>query len=147
MADYDPVADVLFATKLSDMSKPSSLNNIVITSLIAAFGIAIATVSVAVSLLVKLGTRIDLSDDWAWLIFQIFWVASPFVALSWAKERSKRAWLAGIVATLLVWSALLASVDLSHGGGANIGMGLFMLASPLFVAAAAFGAAAARSKT
>ena len=93
------------------------------------------------------GSRINLADEGGILLFQLVWVAAPFVALASAKVSAKRAWIAGTAVTAMFWSAYLASAYCSHGGGANIGMGLIMLASPLIVSAAAFGAFAVRSRT
>lgn len=115
--------------------------------LIAAVGIAAVTVGGSVVLSIQAGSHIDLTDEWGVLLFQIVMVAVPFVALTLAQVRSRWAWVTGVVVTLLFWSAYLGSAYLSHGGGVNIGMGLLMLASPLIVAAAAFGASAMPSKT
>lgn len=132
--------------KLPRMSKRSNSSKSILIGLIAAFGIAAVTVGGSVILAIQAGNRIDLTEEGGVLLFQIVWVAAPFVALSLAQVRAKRAWVAGVVVTLMFWSAYLASAYLSHGGGANIGMGLLMLASPLITAAAAFGASALRSR-
>jgi hypothetical protein len=68
-------------------------------------------------------------------------VAAPFMALAMFGVRASRAWTTGLILTLAFWCALLLSVYQSHGGGANIGMGLLMLVSPFLIGTAAFWAA------
>ena len=123
------------------------MSKTILIGLIAAFGIAAITVGGSVVLSVQAGSRIVLAEEWGVLLFQIAWVAAPFAALALVQIKAKRAWIAGVVVTLMFWSAFLASAHLSHEGGANIGMGLLMLISPLFVASAAVGAYALRRKT
>lgn len=73
-----------------------------------------------------------------WGVFAVQWllVAAPFVLLACLGAR-RQAWVVGVVVTLVFWSVYVADGYLNTGDGANIGLGIIMLASPLFVSAAA----------
>lgn len=79
---------------------------------------------------------VDLSEEWGVFAIQWLLVGAPFALLAVLRART-RAWVTGVAVTLVFWSVYVADAYLNTGGGANIGMGLIMLASPLFVAAAA----------
>jgi len=71
---------------------------------------------------------------------QFMWVAiatAPFLALALIGVRKRRPWLVGLWLTLALWAYLLFSgVSYqwnSDGSGANIGLGLIMLFSPLVI--------------
>ena len=86
------------------------------------------------------GAPLDLSDEWGVLLFQVLLVAAPFALLARAGLHTPAAWGAAFVVTLIFWGLLIASAVAAQrdGTGANIGMGLLMLVSPVFVAGAGF---------
>lgn len=74
-------------------------------------------------------------------------VALPFVALSILPDTGRIPWLTAAVLTVIVWS--LPSVDevVRNGeGGANIGLGIFMLMSPFLILGGALVARAAAGR-
>ena len=79
--------------------------------------------------------RDQLGDEMPILAFQVFMVAIPFLVLATASISTRRAWIAGLGLTLALWSYYLldALVLAVPGRGANIGLGLIMLASPLLI--------------
>lgn len=92
------------------------------------------------------GSPLDLADEWAGFLFQMLIAAAPFAFLALAGIGDRLPWLVGLGLTLALWGYALFD-DVSHqwhpdGSGANIGLGLVMLASPLFIAGACFGACA-----
>ncbi|ASR51419.1 hypothetical protein B5J99_08035 [Blastomonas fulva] len=71
-------------------------------------------------------------------------MALPFIAISILPNAGRAAWLIAGVLTAIVWS--LPSLDqlVRKGeGGANIGLGIFMLISPLLILGGALAARAA----
>jgi len=88
------------------------------------------------------------SEKWGMYLFQIILVAAPFVLLASLGVRAKLPWLVGLILTAMFWGYLFFDIVSSRGDGtgANIGLGLFILASPLVIAGAAvFAARAMRS--
>lgn len=81
----------------------------------------------------------DLTEEWGILAMNAVWVASPFLVLYLAGVTATRAWVAGIVITLTLWFGINLAAH-SSTGNADIGFAFLLLASPLIVAAAAFGA-------
>jgi hypothetical protein len=89
------------------------------------------------------GMPLDFADEWGVLLFQMLIVAAPFAFLALAGIGDKLPWLVGLGLTLALWGYVLFD-GVSYqwhpdGSGANIGLGLFMLASPLFITVACFG--------
>jgi|GEM_PF-2531712 len=90
------------------------------------------------------GRPLNLSDQAGVFLFQMLSVAAPFGLLALAGARRALPWLAGLALTLALWGyALVEGVRYQRhpdGTGADIGLGLIMLASPLVIAAAALAA-------
>lgn len=76
-------------------------------------------------------------------LVQIAIVAAPFLLLSLAGTRDRLPWLVALALTLALWGySLFDSVRYQWSGdrsGANIGLGLIMLASPWVIAAVSMG--------
>jgi hypothetical protein len=93
------------------------------------------------------GRSPDLSEEWPILLFNVLMVAAPFGLLALCGIRTRLPWAVGIVLTLGLWGwLLLDAVAAAPGRGANIGLGLIMLVSPILVAAAAFAAHALQQR-
>jgi hypothetical protein len=84
------------------------------------------------------------------LLFQAGVVAAPFLLLSLVGTRDKIPWLVAALLTLGFWGYLLFDGVRYHWtgdtSGANIGLGLIMLVSPLLISGAAMGIHAWRRK-
>ena len=82
-------------------------------------------------------------EEWPILLFQVLIAAAPFGILARRGVRAKLPWLVAAVLTVCLWSAFFYSVWLAARlqTGANIGMGLLLLASPFIIAGAALMAA------
>ena len=76
--------------------------------------------------------------------------AIPYLALAIAGARRGRPWLVGLSLTLILWGSLLydgvSAQWYPDGSGANIGLGLIMLASPLFITPIVLGVHAAQRR-
>lgn len=116
-----------------------------VMGLIVALAIGVAVVGGNVLCAQQLGRYSDLSEEQGPLIFQVLWVAAPFMALTLAGKRSVRAWGTGLVVTAAFWALLLLAVYLGRPGDANIGMAALMFISPLIICAAAFWAGRTRA--
>ena len=70
-------------------------------------------------------------------------VAIPYLCLAFAGTKRLLPWLVGLALTLSLWCyALYSGVNYqwnSYVGGANIGLGLMMLASPFFISPIVLG--------
>jgi len=65
-------------------------------------------------------------------------IAAPFGLLALQRISEHRPWIVAAALTLLFWSLPVADALIRQGrGGANIGLGLFLLVSPLVVTAGA----------
>lgn len=89
------------------------------------------------------GRSLDLQDE-AWpLVLQMLIVAAPFALLAFAAVRRPAPWLTGLALTLALWGYdLFEGVSYQwhpDGTGADIGLGLIMLVSPLPITAASVG--------
>ena len=101
-----------------------------------AIGLLVVAASVAIASLGGRPVQRDqLGDELPILASQAFLVAIPFLVLATAGISTRRAWIAGLGLTLALWSYYLldALVLAIPGRGANIGLGLVMLASPLLI--------------
>jgi len=101
-------------------------------------GIAVAA-GTAIAFQLLTGRAIDLGSEAGPLASQALLAAAPFAALALAGARRPLPWLSALAPTLLLWGWFLAA-GLSYqwhpdGTGANIGLGLIMLASPLPIGA------------
>jgi hypothetical protein len=96
------------------------------------------------------GRPLDLDQEWGVLLVQVAIVAAPFLLLSLAGTRDKLPWLAAAFLTLALWGwVLFDGVRYQWSGdksGANIGLGLIMLASPFVITGASMGLYAWRQK-
>ncbi|MGZ8336794.1 MAG: hypothetical protein ACXWU1_09050 [Allosphingosinicella sp.] len=70
--------------------------------------------------------------------FQAFMVALPFLVLAMAGITARAAWLTGLALTVALWgySLIDALVLATPERGANIGLGLIMLVSPVLISIA-----------
>ncbi len=88
------------------------------------------------------GNLYNLDEELGVLLFNVLVVAAPFAVLAMARESGRAAWLTAVGLTGAFWGLLVADMLIRRGaGGANIGLGLLMLLSPLVITAGAFGAA------
>lgn len=105
--------------------------------------IGLTTIAVIVGISMLAGGSLDIEDEWGILLFQALVIAAPFGALATAQETGLAAWLTAGALTAMIWGLLLGDALLRRGeGGANIGLGLLLLVSPLIIAGGAFIAAA-----
>lgn len=106
--------------------------------------------AIAIGALVAVGTEVAFSvltgrslQGWGFIASNAFLVAIPFIAVALTGTLRKAPWLVGLALTALLWGYYLCD-GVSYqwhpdGSGANIGLGLLMLASPLFITAACLG--------
>ena len=77
-------------------------------------------------------------------IFQLVIVAIPFLVLAMGGVRARLPWLTGLALTIALWSYYLYDGVRYHWtgdtSGANIGLGLILLASPLVISFACIAA-------
>ena len=89
------------------------------------------------------GASLNIRQEWGVLVFQVLFVAAPFGALATARESGRAAWLTAVALTVIFWGLMVADALVRRGaGGADIGLGLLMLLSPLIVTGGAFAAGA-----
>lgn len=107
---------------------------------ILALGIGVVTVtSVTGAFSLLTGAELNLDEEWSIFLFQMLLVAAPFGFLALAGVTAKAPWIAGAILTATFWGLYLADGLARRGaGGANIGLGLLMLLSPLMIGAGAF---------
>jgi hypothetical protein len=118
------------------------------------FAIAIGVLTVtlsSVSFSLLTGRPENLGEEWAVFLFQMLIVAAPFGLLALMDVGRWLPWLVGLVLTLTLWGYFTFE-GVSYqwhpdGSGANIGLGLFMLVSPIFIAGAGVGAHAWQQRT
>ncbi|MGH6617585.1 hypothetical protein [Sphingomonas sp.] len=67
---------------------------------------------------------------------QVLLAAFPYIVLALLGIRTRRSWVVGLVLTTAFWGFYLFTTLQSYGGGANIGLGLLMMLSPLVILAA-----------
>jgi hypothetical protein len=84
-----------------------------------------------------------LENGWPAYIFQIALIAIPFLLMAFLGVRGMGPWLVGLGLTAALWGYVVFDVfaRLGDGSGANIGMGLLLLASPILVSTACLFAA------
>jgi hypothetical protein len=97
--------------------------------------------AVAFSLLTR--RSLNWSEEWGVYAFQSLLVSVPFIAVAVTGTLKKAPWITGLAFTVLLWGYYLYS-GVSYqwhpdGTGANIGLGLMMLISPIFITAACIG--------
>ena len=89
------------------------------------------------------GADLNLSEEWGIFLFQTLVVAAPFGLFALAGVRGRLPWIVAFALTATLWGIYLAVGLTAHGDGtgANIGLGLLMVVSPAFIAAAGLLAA------
>lgn len=103
--------------------------------------------ALAIGLVVAGGTAIafslltgrSLSQEWGVIFLQALLISIPFIAVALTGTLRKAPWFVGLVLTAALWGYVLYD-GVSYqwhpdGTGANIGLGLIMLASPVFITA------------
>jgi hypothetical protein len=101
-----------------------------------ALAIGIFTVSAVTGIHSMLtGARLNLAEELPIFLFQILVVSIPFLLLALLNIRSALPWLVGVILTGALWSYYLYDAVSHHGDGrgANIGLGLILLASPFVI--------------
>ena len=92
------------------------------------------------------GNALNLQEEWGVLLWQVLIVAAPFGLMALFGIRDRSAWLLGIILTALPWGYYLYDgirYQLSNDtSGANIGLGLILMVSPIFISIACFALAA-----
>jgi hypothetical protein len=85
----------------------------------------------------------SMSEEWGVIAFQSLLVSFPFIAVALTGTIKKAPWLVGLALTLSLWGyGLYRGVSYQwhpDGSGADIGLGLIMLASPLPITAICLG--------
>ncbi|MEA3017817.1 MAG: hypothetical protein QOI38_2539 [Sphingomonadales bacterium] len=109
----------------------------------AALAVGPLTVASVCAVLLLAGGSLDLSEEWAVLAYQAIMASAPFLLLAGSGVTARAPWVVGLAVHILLWGALLLDPILRDGGGANIGLGLIMLLSPVIVGGAALATAKA----
>ena len=78
---------------------------------------------------------LDFKNEWAVFLFQCIIIFLPFFLISAAGVSTLLSWTVGLVLTLSLWGYALADALLRRGTGtgANIGLGLMVIASPVVI--------------
>jgi hypothetical protein len=102
---------------------------------VLALTIGIVLVSVTSVLTVMLdNTTLAVTDDWGSALLMVGLVAAPFGLLAISGVTRRRPWFVAGALTLAFWALVWADVAIRPGaGGANIGLGLLMLLSPVVI--------------
>jgi hypothetical protein len=84
-----------------------------------------------------------MSQEGGPIIFESALVSIPFIAIALTGTLRKAPWLVGLALTLALWGYILYEGVTYQwypdGTGANIGLGLILLASPVFITAICLG--------
>ena len=98
--------------------------------------------SAAIGVLVTVGCNLAISYAHGWSKLQL-WdefsvsdvliISAPFALLSLFAISSLSAWTAGIGVTIAFWAFMYLPSAMQTGGGANIGFGILLPFSPIFV--------------
>lgn len=89
------------------------------------------------------GAALNLGDEFAMFAIQMVMVSVPFLLLALLGIRSRGPWLLGLGLTAILWGYYMFD-SLSRrgdGSGANIGLGLLLVASPVLISVACVVAA------
>ncbi len=116
-----------------------------------ALGIGVFTiVAVHAAFSLATGAPLNLGEEWGIFLSQMLLVAAPFGLLALAEVRDGVAWLVGGAFTATLWGYYLFDgirYQLSDEiSGANIGLGLMLLVSPVFISVACLATAAFRRR-
>ncbi|MBY8336570.1 hypothetical protein KYN89_05880 [Alteriqipengyuania sp. NZ-12B] len=104
-----------------------------------AFAIAFSLATVLGALTIARSATLRYSElaDEKWpLLFNVVWVAFPFLVFTIAGIERRTPWLFALVSTLGAWGTFAVSAR-NGSGDANIGIGLLMLVSPFAITALA----------
>lgn len=140
-----PVAAALQQTYYNRMGK-SAVQHFAKSTLgcLIAILIGIGTVALVNVDMILAGDRSDFTEEWAVLLAHVIMVAAPFAVLAIIPNSGWAAKLTAAALTALFWTLPLLDQAVRRGeGGANIGLGLIMLISPLLILGGAFAAKAA----
>jgi hypothetical protein len=117
----------------------SQANKITIRAFLAAIALGIAPVALCNITWVLVRGYGSLWDDA--LPFQAGLAAFPFLLLTLIGTRRALPWLVGITLTALFWGLYLYRIlSFDGGGGADIGLGILMLFSPIPISIGSVGA-------
>ncbi|TFU01033.1 hypothetical protein EUV02_11995 [Polymorphobacter arshaanensis] len=75
-------------------------------------------------------------------LFQVMTASSPFLVLSIFGISACRSWIVGLSLTVALWGYYLWDTTHYKGGGANIGLGILLLFSPVPITIASLAALA-----
>ena len=67
---------------------------------------------------------------------QVLMVSFPYLVLATFGVTARRPWLAGLCLTVAFWGHYLWDIIHYEGGGANIGLGILMMLSPILITGA-----------
>ena len=87
--------------------------------------------------------KFGFSDEWAFLLFQIVWISIPFYALMLYNPTSYEPWIVSFLLTCSVYAYSIIDA-IGRPGGANIGMGLILAASPFVITGVSLGVASSQ---
>ena len=104
--------------------------------------LAVAVVYASMFLVFGVPPNISL-EAWPYLLIPVLLATAPFGLLARAGIRDRVPWIVAGILTACVWGAYFVSVLIAARDrtGANIGIGLLLLVSPLVIAGGAFIAA------
>ncbi len=98
-----------------------------------------SSLAVNVSLSLSGGRPFDLRGDWGFYLVELLLVAIPFGLLAITGIRTLLPWLVGLALTLALWGYFV--FDMATGPpGANFGLGLIIILSPIIITFACLGA-------
>jgi hypothetical protein len=126
------------------IGSPNSRLGGIASGCLIALLIGLGTVALTNADSILAGGAGPLGEIWPILTFHVLLVALPFIVLSIVPRAGRASWLTACILTAIVWT--LPSVDqlVRKGeGGANIGLGIFMLISPLLILGGAMATRAA----
>ncbi len=79
----------------------------------------------------------DFGDEWGFLLFQSLMVASPFGFFALCGLGAKANWIIAFILSSVLWGLFAAGALQGEAVGANVGVGMLMMASPFGIAAGA----------
>ena len=120
-------------------------------AILTALGLGIAVVAVAFgteSLANDGFTLRGFIDSLPYFLILALWIAVPFLILALARVRARAPWIAGVALTVAAWAffffAAYALTDPAEG--ANIGLGMLAMVSPVIITVICVAIAFARPK-
>ena len=99
--------------------------------------LVVAAVNAALSL--SDGRPLDLRGDWGFYLIEMLLVAIPFGLLALTGIRTLLPWLVGLALTLALWGYFVFD-GVTGQPGANFGLGLVIILSPLIITFACLAA-------